>query len=248
MPSPSRSGTHRQVPGPFLCSPACSRPISFHVCLSVSKWPLVSTPVSWPLLGAISLTFLDSSPSVSRGPFIYRRHYVLVPLCPPFSLCHLLLPSSLSLAVLSPSVSPPPSFPCLSVSLKHSHLAQESNTAGLFFFPFHILDTAGRGAERMTDVCTSLWVSHAGGTSAHGHHLLLPASHPAPGGPALLSKLTPFLWAWQPLSRKASLMLLRPLTHPQALAPAGLAGSPQVGWAQRNPPLSGQSATRERSS
>lgn len=163
MPSPSRSGTHRQVPGPFLCSPACSRPISFHVCLSVSKWPLVSTPVSWPLLGAISLTFLDSSPSVSRGPFIYRRHYVLVPLCPPFSLCHLLLPSSLSLAVLSPSVSPPPSFPCLSVSLKHSHLAQESNTAGLFFFSFsHFGHSWGRCRENDRCLHVSLGFTRRG--------------------------------------------------------------------------------------
>lgn len=140
---------------------------------------------------------------------------------------------SFHLPVLSPCLSLPPSFLCLSVSLKHSHFGRKQYCRGIFFFFFTFWTQLAGGAERMSDVCTSLWVSYAGGISAHLHHLLSPAS------PSSAWKiLSPFQTHPFPVSlaaplpgRPHRLMLLRPLTHtPKLWPPAGLAGSLQVGW------------------
>lgn len=139
---------------------------------------------------------------------------------------------SFHLPVLSPSVCLflPPFSACLSLS--NTHTLAENNTAGVFFFFTFWTQLAG-GAERMSDVCTSLWVSYAGGISAHLHHLLSPAF------PSSAWKiLSPFQTHPFPVSlaaplpgRPHRLMLLRPLTHtPKLWPPAGLAGSLQVGW------------------
>lgn len=145
----------------------------------------------------------------------------MVPLCPPFSLCHLFLTSSLSICLVSPPLSVSSSLLSLLVCLSQTlTLWQKTMLQGYFFF-FTFWTQLGGGAERMSDVCTSLWVSYAGGISAHLHHLLSPAS---PSSAWRI--LSPFQTHPFPVSLAAPLpgrphrwMLPRPLTHTPRLWP-----------------------------
>lgn len=181
---------------------------------------MVSASVSWPLLAALSLTFLYSSLSLSGSlhlPQAFRFGSSLPTLLSLSPLSHIL---SFHLPGLSPSVCLflPPFSACLSLS--NTHTLAENNAAGVFFF-FTFWTQLGGGAERMSDVCTSLWVSYAGGISAHLHHLLSPAS---PSSAWRI--LSPFQTHPFPVSLAAPLpgrphrwMLPRPLTHTPRLWP-----------------------------